>query len=161
MTQLLIIWHSRTGAAEAMARAAFEGAQAEGEARLVRAEDAGPEDMLGAGGYLFAAPENLAALTGEMKAFFDRCYYPLLGRIEGRPYALMIAAGSDGTGAARQAARICTGWRLREVQPPLIVCTHAQTTEEILAPKVLDAETLAGCRELGAGMMAGVAGGIW
>lgn len=161
MTQLLIVWHSRTGAAEAMARAAFEGAQGEGEARLVRAEEAGPADMTRAGGYLFAAPENLAALTGEMKAFFDRCYYPLLGQIEGRAYALMIAAGSDGTGAARQAARIAAGWRLREAQPPRIVNLSAQTAEEILAPKRLDAETLAGCRELGAGMMAGVVGGIW
>ncbi|MFN7054137.1 NAD(P)H-dependent oxidoreductase [Hyphomonas sp.] len=161
MKQLLILWHSRTGAAEAMARAAFEGAAAEGEVRLIRARDAGPEDMAAAAGYLFAAPENLAALTGEMKEFFDRCYYPLLGRIEGRPYALMIAAGSDGTGAARQAARIAAGWRLKEVQPPRIVNLGAQTPEEILAPKVVEADTLAKCRELGAGMMAGVAAGIW
>lgn len=161
MKQLLIIWHSRTGAAEAMARAAFEGAKAEGEARLVRAREAGPEDLLGADGYLFAGPENLAALTGEMKEFFDRCYYPVLGRIEGRPYALMIAAGSDGTGAARQAARICKGWRLKEVQSAMIVNTNAQTSEQILAPKTLDAATLAKCRELGAGMMAGVGSGIW
>lgn len=161
MKQLLILWHSRTGTAEAMARAAFEGAKAEGDARLVAAEAAGPEDMLSASGYLFAAPENLASLSGAMKEFFDRCYYPLLGRIEGRPYALMIAAGSDGEGAARQAARICTGWRLREVQPPMIVNTNAQTPEQILAPKTLDAATLARCRELGAGMMAGVGSGIW
>ncbi len=161
MKQLLILWHSRTGTAEAMARAAFEGAKAEGDARLVAAEAAGPEDMLSASGYLFAAPENLASLSGAMKEFFDRCYYPLLGRIEGRPYALMIAAGSDGEGAARQAARICTGLRLREVQPPMIVNTNAQTPEQILAPKTLDAATLARCRELGAGMMAGVGSGIW
>jgi hypothetical protein len=161
MKELLILWHSRTGAAQAMARAAHEGAAAEGEARLLRAREAAPDDVAAAAGYLFAAPENLAALSGEMKEFFDRCYYPLLSRIEGRPYALMIAAGSDGTGAARQVARICTGWRLREVQPPLIVNLGAQSPEDILAPKVLDGDTLAKCRELGAGMMAGVAGGIW
>ncbi|MGE6698728.1 flavodoxin family protein [Hyphomonas sp. NPDC076900] len=167
MKQLLIIWHSRTGTAEAMARAAFEGAQAlaEGEeacrARLVPARAAQAEDLLAADGYLFAAPENLASLSGEMKEFFDRCYYPVLGRIEGRPYALMIAAGSDGDGAARQAARICKGWRLRDVQPPLIVNTRAQTAEEILAPKVLGEDVLAQCRELGAGMAAGIGSGIW
>lgn len=163
MKTLLIIWHSRTGAAEAMARAAFAGAEGDEAcgARLVRAREAGPGDLLGADGYLFAGPENLAALTGEMKEFFDRCYYPVLGRIEGRPYALMIAAGSDGTGAARQAARICQGWRLKEAQPPLIICTHAQTTEEILAPKVVSEAELAQCRELGAGMAAGVGAGIW
>ncbi|AXE65210.1 flavodoxin [Hyphomonas sp. CACIAM 19H1] len=163
MKQLLIIWHSRTGAAEAMARAAFQGARGDEAcgARLVRARAAQAEDVLAADGYLFAAPENLASLSGEMKEFFDRCYYPVLGRIEGRPYALMIAAGSDGEGAARQAARICTGWRLREVQPPMIVGTRAQTAEEILAPKVLGAADLEKCRELGAGMAAGIGAGIW
>ncbi len=161
MTRLLIVWHSRTGAAEAMARAAFEAACAQGGARLLRAGATGPEDLLGADGYIFAAPENLAALSGEMKEFFDRCFYPALGRIEGRPYALMIAAGSDGEGAARQAARICTGWRLRAVQPPLIVNTHAQTPEAILAPKAVADEALEKCRELGAGMAAGIGQGLF
>ncbi|MEQ9506199.1 MAG: flavodoxin family protein [Hyphomonas sp.] len=161
MKQLLIIWHSRTGGSEAMARAAFEGAKGEGEARILRASEAQAEDVLAAAGYLFAGPENLAALSGEMKEFFDRCYYPVLGRIEGRPYAQMICAGSDGENAARQLARIATGWRLKEVQPPMIVNTDAQTPEEILARKTLPPQTLAKCRELGAGMMAGVASGIW
>lgn len=161
MKQLLIIWHSRTGGSEAMARAAFEGARSEGEALILRAAAAGPEDLMAAAGYLFAGPENLAGLSGEMKEFFDRSYYPVLGRIEGRPYAQMICAGSDGEGAARQLARICTGWRLREVQAPMIVNTNAQTAEEILAPKVLGAATLEACRELGAGIMAGIASGIW
>lgn len=161
MKQLLIIWHSRTGAAEAMARAAFDGARAHGEARLLAAGEAAAEDMLAASGYLFAAPENLGSLSGAMKDFLDRCYYPVLARAEGRPYAQMIAAGSDGAGAARQLARIATGWRLREVQPPMIALTHAQTPEQILSPKTVPPQTLAACRELGAGMMAGVGSGIW
>lgn len=163
MKQLLIIWHSRTGAAEAMAKAAFAAALGDDACgvHLLRAREAEAEDVLRADGYLFAAPENLASLTGEMKEFFDRCYYPVLGRIEGRPYALMIAAGSDGTSAARQAARICKGWRLKEAQPPLIINTSAQTPEEILAPKVLGEEALEKCRELGAGVAAGIGAGIW
>ena len=60
-------------------------------------------------------------MAGLMKDFFDRCYYPALGRIEGRPYAVMVCAGSDGSGAARQIERICTGWRLKAVAPALIV----------------------------------------
>lgn len=163
MKELLIIWHSRTGAAEAMAKAAHEGASADDTCRprLLRAGQAQAQDVLAADGYLFATPENLAALSGEMKEFFDRCYYPVLGRIEGRPYALMITAGSDGENAARQAARICKGWRLKDVQPPLIVNTAAQTSEEILAPKVLNAATLEKCRELGAGLAAGIGAGIF
>jgi hypothetical protein len=96
-----------------------------------------------------------------MKDFFDRCYYPLLGKIEGRPYAQMVCAGSDGQNAARQTARIAQGWRLREVQPPLIVCTHAQTPEAILAEKVIPEEQLSLCRELGAVMGAGLGMGAF
>ena len=161
MAKLLIIYHSRTGGTRQMAEAAAEAAGKETDTLLKRAEDTGPEDLLGADGYLFAAPENLAALSGEMKEFFDRCYYPVLGQIEGRPYALMICAGSDGEGAARQAARIAKGWRLRDVQPPLIVNTSAQTPEEILAEKTIPESKLEKCRELGAALGAGIKMGVF
>ena len=91
-SRLLVIWHSRTGAAGAMAQAAHEAADP--SSRLVEAEHASPEELLDAAGYLFVCPENLAAMTGMMKEMFDRCYYPLLGRIEGRPYATAIAASA-------------------------------------------------------------------
>ena len=161
MPQLLIVFHSRTGAARQMAEAAARGARAEIGVRLLPAEAAGPDDLLGAEGYIFAAPENLAALSGPMKDFFDRCYYPVLDRLNGRPYALLVAAGSDGTGAARQVARIATGWRLRAVAEPLIVCTRAQTPEAILAPKEVPAAVLRRCEELGAALGAGLAMGIF
>jgi multimeric flavodoxin WrbA len=80
-----------------MAQAAHDGAGL--GALLLRAEDARANDLLAAAGYLFVCPENLASMTGAMKEFFDRCYYPLLGRIEGRAYATVISAGSDGRGA--------------------------------------------------------------
>lgn len=156
MARLLIVYHSRTGGSSQMAGVAAEAARAEVETVLLKARDAGPEDLLGADGYLFCAPENLAAISGEMKEFFDTSYYPVLGRIEGRPYAQMICAGSDGENAARQTARIAKGWRLKEVQPPLIVCTHAQTPEAILAEKTIQEEDLARCRELGAALGAGL-----
>jgi NAD(P)H-dependent FMN reductase len=161
MRSLLIVWHSRTGAAEALARAAYDGARGEGSARLLRAEETQPDDMLAAAGYIFAAPENLGSLSGEMKAFFDRSYYPLLGAIEGLAFAQMIAAGSDGKGAARQVSRIATGWRLREVQPAMIVKTFAQTPDEILARKALGKADLRLARDLGTAMMAGLASGIF
>ncbi|MEQ3650387.1 NAD(P)H-dependent oxidoreductase [Hyphomonas sp.] len=161
MTKLLIVYHSRTGGTRQMAEAATKAAGKETEAVLKRAEDTGPDDLLAAKGYLFAAPENLAALSGAMKEFFDRCYYPVLGKIEGRPYGLMICAGSDGENAARQAARIATGWRLKQVQPPLIICTHAQTEAEILAEKTIPESDLAKCRDLGAALGAGIEMGVF
>lgn len=158
---LLIVWHSRTGAARAMAQAAFEAARETGACSLVEAEEATAEDMLRAAGYLFCCPENLGGMTGEMKAFFDRTYYPVLGQVEGRAYATMIAAGSDGSGAERQIARIVTGWRLRRVADPLILCTKAQTSQEILAPKRLSPERLESCSELGQAICAGLELGVF
>ncbi|QGN53380.1 flavodoxin family protein [Novosphingobium sp. Gsoil 351] len=158
---LLIVWHSRTGAARAMAEAAWQGARGEGEARLITAAEAQPDDLLAARGYLFACPENLATMSGAMKEFFDRSYYPLLGRIEGRAYATLIAAGSDGSGAQRQIDRIAKGWRLRRVAESLIVNTAAQTPATILAPKSVAAGDLEGCRALGQALGAGLAMGAF
>jgi len=142
-----------------MAEAAHDGA---GEhALLLRAEEAGPEQLLAAAGYLFVCPENLASMSGAMKEFFDRCYYPLLGRIEGRPYATAIAAGSDGRGAQAQIDRIVIGWRLRRVAEPLIVNLGAQSHEAILAEKTLATESLAQCSELGAAMGEGLRLGVF
>lgn len=161
MKRLLIVWHSRTGAARAMAEAAAGAAAAEVESRMLAWDDAGADDLLSSDGYLFACPENLAALSGEMKAFFDRTYYAVLDRLNGRPYAALIAAGSDGTGAARQLARIATGWRLRAVAEPLILCTEAQSPERILAPKTLSPEQREACATLGATLAAGLAMGVF
>lgn len=144
-----------------MAEAAAVAARDEVETVLKPAGETQPDDLLSADGYIFCAPENLAAIAGVMKDFFDRCYYPVLGRIEGRPFAQLICAGSDGENAARQVSRIATGWRLREVQPHLIICTHAQTPEKILAEKTIPEEKLALCRELGAAMGAGLSLGVF
>ena len=137
---LLIVYHSFTDGTRQMAEAARAGATAdEGcTARLLHAAQAGAPDVLAADGYLFATPENLAAMSGQL-----------------------ICAGSDGSNAARQVARIATGWRLKAVAEPLIVCTHAQTPEAILAPKQMGADDLERCRALGEALAAGLALGIF
>ena len=163
MKTLLIVWHSLTGGARQMAQAAADAAATEDgvTVRLVTAQLAGPDDVLAADGYLFACPENLASMAGVMKDFFERSYYPVLGRIEGRAYATMVCAGSDGEGAVRQIARIALGWRLKPIAEPLIVCTHAQTPQAILAPKIIPQTELDRCRELGATLAAGLVMGIF
>ena len=70
---------------------------------------------------------------------------PVLGCIKRRPYAQTISGG----------------WRLKEVQPPLIVCVHAQSPEEILAEKTIPEDQLELCRELGAALGAGLSMGIF
>ena len=171
--QLLIVWHSRTGFAGAMARAAERGAysvSAEMGAPLdvvrVRAADATAAQLLRSDGFVFAAPENLASVSGMMKDFFDRNYYAMFeasggggdgreysetSRLLGRPFALMVAAGSDGSGAVRQVERICRGWRLRPVAESLVERNALpQTAAAILeGKKQLSAEATERCEELG------------
>ena len=163
MQTLLIVYHSMTGGTVQMARAAARGARSQGGMRvsLKHAATARVADVLEAGAYLFATPENLAAMSGMMKDFFDRTYYGALDRIEGRPYATLVCAGSDGRNAAQQIARIATGWRLKAVADPLIVCTRAQAPEQILAEKRLPPADLSACEELGAALAAGTALGIY
>ncbi|MBX7531299.1 NAD(P)H-dependent oxidoreductase [Qipengyuania sp. 1XM1-15A] len=156
---LLIAWHSRTGTSEALAKAALEGA---GDlAEMIEASEVREEHVLAARGYLFVCPENLATMSGMMKEMFDRLYYPVLGKIEGRAYATIIAAGSDGEGAQRQLDRIATGWRLKRVADPVIVNTDAQTPEEILAPKTVSDRELQLAREMGEGLAQGLYAGIF
>jgi multimeric flavodoxin WrbA len=163
MKTLLVIYHSMTGGTLQMARAAAAGARVEpGVAvSLLSAVDARAEDVLAADGYIFASPENLAGMSGMMKDFFDRTYYAAFEQINGRAFVTLICAGSDGRGAAQQIERIAVGWRLRQIADPYIVCTHAQTPEEILKPKRIDAASLARCEELGRTLASGLALGIF
>lgn len=142
-----------------MARAVAQGAG--GMGRLLAAEQATAPQLLEASGYVFICPENLGSMTGVMKEMFDRCYYPLLGQIEGRAYATAIAAGSDGQGAQAQIDRIVTGWRLKRVAEPLITNFHAQTPEAIAAPKRLTEKQVAACRNLGAALAEGLQMGVF
>lgn len=163
---LLIVYHSHTGGTLQMAQALHAGActQADSKAlavRLLHASQAEVADVLTADALVFATPENLAAMSGLMKDFFDRCYYGALEQLNGRPYACLVCAGSDGQQAAQQIARIATGWRLKAVAAPLIVCTQAQTPKAIAAPKHLPEQDLARCREMGAALAGGLSLGIF
>ncbi len=161
--QLLVVWWSNTGGTQQLVEAACEGASAEPGCAVVcrRADQAAARDVIGAQAMLFATPECLGSMAGLMKDFFDRTYYAALDRVVGRPYATIVCAGSDGQGALRQLDRIATGWRLRRVAEPLLVITHAQSAEAILAPKVIHTPELQRARELGGALAAGCALRIW
>jgi len=160
---LLVVYRSMTGGTRQMAQAlSLRRAAARGVAvRLLHASQAHAADVLAADGLVFATPENLAAMSGQLKDFFDRCYYDVLDQVNGRPYAALVCAGSDGQGAVRQIERIATGWRLRAVAPALVVCTHAQTRKAIAAPKHIAPDDLARCQALGETLAGGLALGVF
>jgi NAD(P)H-dependent FMN reductase len=164
MAPLTILWHSQTGGTQAMVDALADGAAAaapEVPTRRLHAASAAADDALAAGLLVFATPENLGAMSGLLKDWFDRAYYDLLDRVNGKPYALLVCAGSDGHNAIRQVERIATGLRLRQVAEPLLVNVGAQSPAAIRAHKTLPEAELARCRELGATLAAGMALRIW
>lgn len=160
---ILIIWDSMTGGSESMAKSAAIGVKSQQDigVKIKHADRVNSQEVRNAAGYIFVFPENLAAISGRMKGFFDRTYYDCIEHIEGRPYALMVCAGSDGENAVRQAMRICKGWRLKPIQDSMIVKTYAQTKEEILAPKTIADDELQKCRDIAAAMANGISMGIF
>jgi multimeric flavodoxin WrbA len=140
------------GRTERLRRAAVEGIATAGEPVELRerpALEAGLDDLLWADGLLLGTPEHFGYMSGALKDFFDRTFYPAEGRTEGRPYALFISAGNDGTGTAAAVARIATGYRWKPIAEPLIVIGEP------------DAAALARCAELGATLAAGLAAGVF
>ncbi len=163
MKVLLIVYHSMTDGTRQMASAAAAGARSETGVGvlLLPAAEAHASEVIRADGFIFATPENLAAMSGMMKDFFDRTYYAALDRVNGKPFVTLVCAGSDGRNAAQQIARIALGWRLKPIAAPYIVCTSAQTAEQILKPKIIEPASLAHCSELGKTMASGLALGIF
>ena len=158
MKSLLIVWHSQFGGTAQMAQAACEGARDAGDVRVLlkRAQEAGVDDLLACDALLVATSENFGSLSGMTKDFFERVFYPCEHAVEGKPYTVIVCAGTDGAGAMMQTDRIATGLSLRKVLPG-IVWKSGVTAK----PQVVPADVLAQCRELGATLAAGVAAGIY
>ena len=136
-----------------MAEAVYRGARSpdiEGvETRMLRTTDAGPRDLLRADALLLGTPENFGYMSGAMKDFLDRTFYPCQGRVQSLPYAVFICAGNDGSGALSSIRRIARGYPLREVQ------------EAIVRKGEPDEAVLARCEELGTALAAGLELGVY
>ena len=119
------------------------------ELRVLDALDASPDDVLWADGLILGTPENFGYMSGAMKYFLDRIYYPCEDRVAGMPYALFVRAGTDGTGAISSMTRILTGLSVKQVQDPVLIAGDFDETR------------LAECEELGMTMAAGLESGVF
>ncbi|MBD8528241.1 flavodoxin family protein [Pseudomarimonas arenosa] len=158
--RLLIVWHSQTGACEqasACLADAARRARPELDVQRLHADDCNAASVLSSQAIVVVAAENLAALSGRIKDFFDRSYYPLLNKTQGLPFASIICAGSDGDNAQAQLDRIALGLRWRRVAEPVRLMMQAQTEQAILAPKTLSEQQRALCQELGELLAEGLA----
>ena len=150
---LLIVYHSQSGSTERMAEAVIRGAQSDEvsgvRVRALSALDADAEDLKWADAFILGTPENFGYMSGAMKYFLDRVYYPCEGKLNGRPWALFVRAGNDGHGAISSVRRILKGLAVREVQDPVLIAGD------------FDASRLDECETLGLTMAAGLEAGIF
>jgi multimeric flavodoxin WrbA len=119
------------------------------DVRVKTALDADADDLLWADAFILGTPENFGYMSGAMKYFLDRVYYPCEGKINGRPWALFVRAGNDGTGTISSIRRILTGLAVKEVQEPLLISGD------------FDEARLAECEELGLTLAAGLEAGVF
>ena len=153
MKQLLIVAHAPSPNTRRLVDAALKGA---GHPDIEQVSvtwkpplEAGPEDVLACDAILLGTTENLGYMSGALKDFFDRSYYPLLEKTQGLPYSLYIRAGLDGTGTRRSVESITTGLKWRAIQEPLLC--HGKYNKRFLDD----------CRDFGTLMAAGLEAGIF
>ena len=150
---LLIVYHSQSGTTSAMADAVNKGAKNPDingvEVQVRDALEASADDVLWADGLLLGTPENFGYMSGAIKYFLDRIYYPCENKIDGMPYALFVGAGNDGTGAIKSITRILKGLAIKQIQEPVLIVGEVDNSQ------------LIECEELGMIMAAGLESGIF
>lgn len=149
--RLLVVYHTQSGNTGRLAEAVVRGARrvAETETVVKRAFDAGVDDLLACDALLLGTPENFGYMSGALKDFFDRTYYPCEGKLTALPYAVFVSAGNDGTGAVREIERIARGYGWKAVADAVIV------------RKLVTDDALVQCEELGEAIASGLALGIF
>ena len=150
---LLVVYHSQSGTTTQMADAVIRGATHPDidnvEVRVREALVASARDLLDCDAFILGTPENFGYMSGALKYFLDRVFYECVDKIDGRPYALFVRAGNDGTGAITSVRRILSGLAVREVQEPVLIAGE------------FDESRLSDCEELGMTMAAGLDAGIF
>lgn len=150
-SELLIVFHSQSGNTERLARAVEDGARSI-ESVNVKRLPAGrvvAEDLRKCRALVICSPEYFGYMAGAVKDLFDRTYEELREITVGKPYAVVISAGNDGTGALGSIERIIRGYRFKKVQESIICRGEALSS------------SLAQCRELGKTLAAGIDLGIY
>ncbi|SDX20151.1 flavodoxin family protein [Marinobacter mobilis] len=151
--QLLIVAHAPSPNTLTLRSAVADGARHSDlesvEVKVLSPLDAGPDDVLACDAIILGTTENLGYMSGALKDFFDRSYYPCLDKTQGLPFAFYIRAGHDGTGTRRAIESITTGLRWRPVQDALICQGEYQREFENQ------------CRELGLYMAASLDAGLF
>lgn len=148
---VLIVFHSQSGHTEQMANAVAQGVREVDDVtlRFLRAAEAGLEDLLWCDGLIIGTPENFGYMSGAVKDFLDRTYYPAQNKFHNKAYALFVSCENDGTGAVSSIQRIAKGYPLKQVMEPVICKGEVSALAQ------------SACHELGMTLAAGISLGIY
>jgi len=150
---LLIVYHSEGGETQKLAQSVLKGINMQNVPTLtISIQDPisiETDKVLKADAVILGTSENFGYMSGAMKHFFDRIYYPCLDKKRGLPYALFVKAGNDGTGAVASIEKIALGLAWRRISAPLIFLGEI-TRFDLLK-----------CEELGATIATGLEVGVF
>ena len=122
---LLIVAHNPSPNTRRLVDATLRGATHEDitgvDVRYRPPLDAVDADVLWADAVILGTTENFGYMSGALKDFFDRIYYPCLEHTEAMPFAAWIRAGLDGTGTRIAIGKITAGLRWKPVQETIIL----------------------------------------
>lgn len=150
---LLIVYHSQSGTTSRMADAVIRGARSPDvdgvDVRVKTALEADADDLIWADAFILGTPENFGYMSGALKYFLDRVFYPCENKINGKPWAVFVRAGNDGSGTIAAVRRILSGLAVKEIQEPVLIAGE------------FDESRLVECEELGLTIATGLEAGIF
>jgi multimeric flavodoxin WrbA len=150
---LLIVYHSQSGTTSRMADAVIRGARSPDvdgvDVRVKTALEADADDLIWADAFILGTPENFGYMSGALKYFLDRVFYPCENKINGKPWAVFVRAGNDGSGTIAAVRRILSGLAVKEIQEPVLIAGE------------FDELRLVECEELGLTIAAGLEAGVF
>lgn len=113
MIEVLVIYYSRTGRTEILAKAVAEGAESvEGSrVKIVRVENVTLENFISCDAVAFGSPNYFGYMSGLMKDFFDRAW-SIRDKVAGKPAAAFTSGGGPSNSALLSLERIIEAFRM-------------------------------------------------
>ncbi|MBI4835086.1 MAG: NAD(P)H-dependent oxidoreductase [Planctomycetes bacterium] len=122
LKKVLIVYHSQTGNTKLAAEFVAEGVRSVKETAPIvkKAPDAGPEELIAADAVCLGSPDYFGYMSGIVKDFFDRTFYPTQGKLDNKPCGIFVTHGGGGT-AAKSIEQLCRAFRLQQLGKSVLV----------------------------------------
>jgi multimeric flavodoxin WrbA len=142
VVEVLVLYYSRTGNVDAMAKAVAEGVNSvEGaSSKLRRVDYANVDDLISCDAVAFGSPNYFGYMAGLLKDFFDRAW-SIRDKVAGKLAAAFTCGGSSSNAALLSLERMYSSFKLEKVSEGVAVGTREQGT--------LSEQNLTACKKIG------------